>query len=365
MDLNQVVSLTGHLSWGLSMPSTISFGDTALLTIKGDAFPFTWAIVGAAAYTEEYSLKHSHTKKQLNVLKSELGAVNLPIIEVIDARGNRITQNIIEIPLPPTADLTGDTSIDVGSSGSFDASGSTPGVGASIKKYEWDWQYDGLSFTPSGDTGSTQTHTYAWSGNYTVAVRVRDNYDRTDIATLSVTVNGITPLLDTFTDGDGTSIADHTSDSGHTYTIISGTPIITSNQQTGNGSYKTDSLFGGLTDGVLTFDLTSTGSSLFHAYLRYVDASNNYDFQMSNNGNAIFTRRSSSGNLTLFSGYVGNLVNNVPQPFILTVSGGTFSLNKNGTDYGPWTDPSPFTGGSQIAFSLFSNILDNVTWTPV
>lgn len=279
MDLNQVVSLTGRLSWDLSAPSTISFGDTALLPIKGDAPPFTWAIVGAAVGTGEYSLKYTQTKRLLNVLSSDLSAVNLPTIEVVDARGNRITQSLIEIPLPPTADLTGDTSILQSLSGDFDASGSTPGAGASIKKYEWDWSYNGIYFVPSGDTGSTQSHTFNWSGNYTVAVRVRDNYNRTDIATLEVAVIPVQTLWeDTFTGEE--SITVHVAETGHRYdgpgTISGGVLTSGSNALIKNTSNTAIETFGNRLDGVLTLMLGTVNARPIYKdiRMRYLNENN-------------------------------------------------------------------------------------------
>ena len=89
--------------------------------------------------------------------------------------------------LGPVASLNGDTGLDEGQSGSYDASGSTSNPDE-IASYEWDWDYDGTTFNPSGDTGVTQVHTWNDNGTYAVAVRVTDEDGSTDIATLSVTV---------------------------------------------------------------------------------------------------------------------------------------------------------------------------------
>jgi len=92
----------------------------------------------------------------------------------------------------PSAQLVGDTPLDEGETGSYDASGSFTSPG-SIVGYEWDWDYDGASFAPSGDGGAMQSHSYADQGVYTVAVRVTDDDGATDIATLAVTVNDLAP----------------------------------------------------------------------------------------------------------------------------------------------------------------------------
>ena len=79
--------------------------------------------------------------------------------------------------------MTGDTPIDEGTAGTYDATGSTSSPDA-IVSYEWDWNYDGATFNPSGDTGATQSHTWMDNGTYSVAVRVTDDDGSTDILTL-------------------------------------------------------------------------------------------------------------------------------------------------------------------------------------
>ncbi len=95
----------------------------------------------------------------------------------------------------PTAVLTGDTPLNEGDTGSYDASGSFVAPPDSIVSYEWDWNYDG-TFDASGDTGANQTHAWGTAGTYTVAVQVTDNDGASDIATLVVTVNSSGPAVD-------------------------------------------------------------------------------------------------------------------------------------------------------------------------
>jgi hypothetical protein len=61
--------------------------------------------------------------------------------------------------------------------------------------YEWHWNYDG-TFDPSADTGSVQGHAWMDNGTYTVAVRVSDDDGSTNIATMAVNVNNVTPSVD-------------------------------------------------------------------------------------------------------------------------------------------------------------------------
>ncbi len=55
---------------------------------------------------------------------------------------------------------------------------------------EWDFDYDGSTFTPSGATGNTASHVYDTMGVYTVAIRVSDHALQSVIDTMAVTVTG-------------------------------------------------------------------------------------------------------------------------------------------------------------------------------
>ena len=117
--------------------------------------------------------------------------------------------------------------LDEGQTGSYDASGSTSSPDA-IASYEWDWDYDGITFSPSSDSGVTQIHTWVDDGTYIVAVRVTDDDGSTDIATSSVTIGNLPPEVNAELDqtvnlGDAASVDAGFSDPGiadtHTATI--------------------------------------------------------------------------------------------------------------------------------------------------
>jgi hypothetical protein len=73
---------------------------------------------------------------------------------------------------------------------SFDGAGSThtltPGT-VRIVSYEWDFDYDGITFTADA-TGQTATHAYSALGAFTAALRVTDDVAATDISTLVLNV---------------------------------------------------------------------------------------------------------------------------------------------------------------------------------
>ncbi|MFC2016517.1 PKD domain-containing protein [Chloroflexota bacterium] len=109
-----------------------------------------------------------------------------------DGSTDTVSHEVTVNDLGPTAVLTGDTLLDERQTGHYDASGSTSSPDA-IVLYEWDWDYDGSIFNPSGDTGALQSHAWNDDSVYTVAVRVTDDDGSTDIATLAVTVQNPPP----------------------------------------------------------------------------------------------------------------------------------------------------------------------------
>jgi PKD repeat protein len=96
-----------------------------------------------------------------------------------------VSHEVTILDQAPTANLTGDPSLDEEQTGSYDAGGSTSSPDV-IVLYEWDLDGDGQFDDATGATAD-----YAWpnAGSYTVAVRVTDDDGSTDTATLDVTVN--------------------------------------------------------------------------------------------------------------------------------------------------------------------------------
>ena len=74
----------------------------------------------------------------------------------------------------------------------FDASGSAS-YPDEIVEYQWDWNYDGMTFNPSGDTGSIQSHSWNTVGSYTVAVQVIDDDGSYHIGYTYIYIEGTSP----------------------------------------------------------------------------------------------------------------------------------------------------------------------------
>ena len=115
---------------------------------------------------------------------------------------------------PPAALPGGPYTCPEGSPCAFDGSGSTdPDPGDSIVLYEWDFDYDGLTFTvdASGPALTHPTRTYPdGPASKTVALRVTDAHGASAIATAPVTVQNVVP---------GVSAGpDQTLDEGGTFT---------------------------------------------------------------------------------------------------------------------------------------------------
>jgi uncharacterized repeat protein (TIGR01451 family) len=66
-----------------------------------------------------------------------------------------------------------------------------------IVRYEWDFEYDGVTFTPDA-TGATVSHAYGEIGERTAALRVTDDSlpPRTDLASVVVKADGSVPVAD-------------------------------------------------------------------------------------------------------------------------------------------------------------------------
>jgi outer membrane protein assembly factor BamB/plastocyanin len=104
-------------------------------------------------------------------------------LKVTDAAGNWATDTTVITILDvtkPVANAGEDRTVNVGTTVTFDAGGSSDNVG--IVSYEWDFG-DGTT-----GTGKTTTHIYANTGTYTVTLTAKDAAGNTATHTIAVTV---------------------------------------------------------------------------------------------------------------------------------------------------------------------------------
>lgn len=170
----------------------------------------------------------------------------------------------------------------------------------------------------------------------------------------------VTPFYDSCTDANGTLITSHTSDSGHSWALLNGTGariydpgVLKLYAATIAG---VDDDFGSDLNGVLSFTLIPpSGIFTARAYLRWLDSNNHYRIEVTDYGR-LWVYRVVDGVLTQLA------YENVHDPY--AAGGETLQITINGADitvirqegqpdeaiYGPYTDPSPWEGGSRIAF---------------
>ena len=102
---------------------------------------------------------------------------------------------------PPIADADGPYSVDEGSSIPLDGTNSSdPDVGDSLT-YEWDFDYDGITFDvdAAGPTPTFDASNLDGPNSPTVALRVTDNAGASDIDTSAVSVNNVDPIVGAIT----------------------------------------------------------------------------------------------------------------------------------------------------------------------
>lgn len=109
-----------------------------------------------------------------------------------DAKQDVVAHNVVIAALtPPVAAFTATPStVILGSSVSYDGSGSVTGPTRTITTYDWDLDGDGSFETTSGST-ATVSRTYLAPGSLTVKLRVTDSANLTAVAQQVVTINTV------------------------------------------------------------------------------------------------------------------------------------------------------------------------------
>jgi uncharacterized protein (DUF952 family) len=192
-----------------------------------------------------------------------------------------ITNGLIILNNPPLADAGGPYLVGEGGSISLDGSASTdPDIptGDSITLYEWDLDYDGVTFTPDTTGVSPTFDASALDGpdSRTIALRVTDSYGFTHIATSTVTIDNVAPTATLSDNGPITY--------GQTVTLAFSNQFDPSTADTTTGfkyAYATTDDFTGIdyANGSITeatYDFTSLPAGTHTLYARIIDKDNGY-----------------------------------------------------------------------------------------
>jgi len=121
-------------------------------------------------------------------------------IEYYERHGGALIQvgwQRIEEPTnkPPKADPGGPYSVKEGSLIIFDGGDSKDSDGQ-IKKYEWDFDYDGSNFTADATGSVAETRYPDGPANITIALRVKDDKGSKNVATTQVEVKNVAPTAE-------------------------------------------------------------------------------------------------------------------------------------------------------------------------
>ena len=109
-----------------------------------------------------------------------------------DATSDEVTASVTITNVLPTADAGGQYEVVEGTAVTFGGSATDPGD--DTLTYEWDFEYNGVTFSTGGPTTNSgidlagPSYTYPKDGVFTVALRVRDDDGVGGIATAQVTV---------------------------------------------------------------------------------------------------------------------------------------------------------------------------------
>ena len=118
-----------------------------------------------------------------------------------DAVSTVVTASVTVTNVLPTASAGGPYTGTLGTQVAFIGSATDPGSNDSLS-YEWDFEYDGTTFSTVGPTTASgvdltsPAYTYSQDGTFTVALRVSDDDGTSSVATAQVTVaaqGGATP----------------------------------------------------------------------------------------------------------------------------------------------------------------------------
>lgn len=147
-------------------------------SIGSSLVQFQWDFENDGVYDAQgEQTSYTYTEKGVYTVK----------LKVTDSIGETDTDTCIITaitPNKPVADAGSDQTTKVGERVDFDGSSSTASTGATIERYQWDIENDGVY----DSEGENTFWTYDTEGTYTAKLKVTDNYGQTDTDTCIVRV---------------------------------------------------------------------------------------------------------------------------------------------------------------------------------
>jgi len=163
----------------------ILFDGSGTVDPNGDPLTYAWDF-GDGGAAAGVSPSHTYTDN----------GVYPVLLTVTDPLGqfDTDTVNVTILNASPTANAGADTVANEGQSITLNGSATDPGSDTLV--YDWDFDYDGVTFDVDAANNASPSVTYQdGPATFTVALRVRDDDLGEDIDTLTVMVNNLTPIV--------------------------------------------------------------------------------------------------------------------------------------------------------------------------
>lgn len=188
---SQVGTLTQGTAGSVTYPVTVAW--------SGGGGPYTLAIsglpVGASGTFDPASVDSSLTSTLTVSTSSAVVAGSYTFTVQLHSKtaDGTLTIDAAPVNVPPTAEANGPYDVDEGDSVTLSSAGSSDSDG-SIVSYEWDFDYDGITFDvdATGQSPSFSAAAIVGPASRTVALRVTDDDGGSDIDT--ATVNILVPV---------------------------------------------------------------------------------------------------------------------------------------------------------------------------